>query len=138
MTTMFRRRFLGLAVGGAAVLAGGLFFARKSGATPENAVTLAELDEAITSGNPVLVHFTSPWCVACMRQKPVVADLLGQPDFATLRAFEVDFGSQRDILVRHQVTRQATILVFREGEEVDRMTGQTDAAVIEALLRRIV
>lgn len=138
MTTMLRRRFLGLAVGGAAVVAGGLVFARQSGAAPENAVTLAELDEVIASGGPVLVHFTSPWCVTCMRQKPVVADLLARDDFANLRAFEVDFGSQRDILVRHQVTRQATMLVFRNGEEVDRMTGQTDATVIEALLRRVV
>lgn len=139
MTTMLRRRFFVLGVGGAAaILAGGIVFARQNGEPSESIFTLSDLDEAIASGDPILVHVTSPWCLTCIRQKPVVADLLARQDFAALQMFEVDFGSQRDILVRHQVTRQSTMLVFKNGEEVDRMTGQTDAAVIEALLRRVV
>lgn len=100
--------------------------------------TLPGFDEAMASGDPILIHVTATWCEVCQAQKPIVADLLSRPDFASLRKFDVDFDTRKDVLRRFNVQSQSTMIVFKAGQEVDRQVGQTDPAVIEALLRKVV
>jgi thioredoxin 1 len=96
----------------------------------------ADLDTALKAGGPVLVHVTAPWCETCQAQKPIVKELLAKPDFAVLRKVDIDFDSQKDVLSKLRVTTQSTMIVFKEGKEVDRQVGQTDPSVIEALFRK--
>lgn len=92
-------------------------------------------DEALKSGAPVMIHVTAPWCAVCQAQKPIVAALLASPDFKNMRKFDVDFDTQKEVMARYRVQMQSTIIVFKRGKEIDRQTGQTNPAVIEALLR---
>lgn len=93
-------------------------------------------DDAIKAGAPVLIHVTAPWCEVCQLQKPIVRDLLARPDFQALKKFDVDFDSQKEVLAKFRVTTQSTMIVFKDGKELDRQVGQSDPAVIEALLRK--
>ena len=97
--------------------------------------TIPGFDEALKAGKPVMIHVTAPWCEVCQAQKPIVASLLTSPDFKSMEKFDVDFDTQKEILARYRVQMQSTIIVYKGGKEVDRQTGQTDPAVIEALLR---
>ena len=128
---MLRRTFLTVLTAGAvaAFMPGG---ARASGSP------LPGFDEALAAGEPILVHVTAPWCSVCRAQKKVLPGLLENPDFAALRVFEVDFDSQDDILAYFRVQSQSTMIVFRDGAEIDRQVGQSDPAVIEALLRQAI
>jgi thioredoxin 1 len=92
-------------------------------------------DEAVKAGRPILIHVTAEWCPICHRQKPIVSDLLSKPEFKVIRKFEIDFDTQKDVLRRFRVQTQATMIVLKGGEEVDRLAGQSDPAAIEALLR---
>ncbi len=101
-------------------------------------LTLADdIGIAIQSGGPVLVHVTAPWCETCQAQKPIVADLLAKPDFKPLKKIDVDFDTQKDVLAKLRVTTQSTMIVFKDGKEVDRQVGQTDPTEIEALFRKV-
>jgi thioredoxin 1 len=91
-------------------------------------------DEAVKAGRPILIHVTAEWCPICHRQKPIVSDLLSKPEFKVIRKFEIDFDTEKDVLRRYNVQQQSTLIVFRNGQEVDRQVGQTDPAAIEALL----
>ncbi|MER9506774.1 MULTISPECIES: thioredoxin family protein [unclassified Mesorhizobium] len=97
--------------------------------------TIPGFDEALKAGGPVMIHITAPWCEVCQAQKPIVASLLASPDFKNMKKFDVDFDTQKEILARYRVQMQSTMIVYKSGKEVDRQTGQTDPAVIEALLR---
>ncbi len=97
--------------------------------------TIPGFDEALKTGGPVMIHVTAPWCETCQAQKPIVASLLASPDFKNMKKFDVDFDTQKEILARYRVQMQSTMIVYKRGKEVDRQTGQTDPAVIEALLR---
>ncbi|MCA0046215.1 thioredoxin family protein [Mesorhizobium sp. B283B1A] len=97
--------------------------------------TIPGFDEALKAGGPVMIHITAPWCEVCQAQKPIVASLLASPDFKSMKKFDVDFDTQKEILARYRVQMQSTMIVYKGGKEVDRQTGQTDPAVIEALLR---
>ena len=123
---MLRRAFLPLAA--ASALAAPAFAA----ATP----SLADIESTIASGKPVLIHVTAPWCGTCKRQKPVVAELLGTPEFSGLTRIDVDFDSQGDVLSRFRVQTQATMLVFKDGKEVGRQVGETDREAIAAFFKK--
>jgi thioredoxin 1 len=125
---MYRRQFL--------VLLGlGIVSA---GSAPAHAgdESISGFDEALAAGSPILLHVTAPWCEVCQLQKPIVAELLSRPDFKDMKKFDVDFDSQKEVLARYRVQMQSTMIVYKAGEEVDRQTGQSDPAVIEALLRK--
>ena len=98
--------------------------------------TIPGFDEALKAGGPVMIHVTAPWCETCQAQKPIVASLLGSPDFKNMKKFDVDFDSQKEILARYRVQTLSTMIVYKGGKEVYRQAGQTDPAVIEALLRK--
>lgn len=93
-------------------------------------------NEAVAAGGPVLVHVTAPWCGECKLQKPIVARLLGTPDFKDMKEFKVDFDTQKEALKQLHVQMQSTLIVYKGGKEVDRMTGKTNPAVIETLMRK--
>ncbi|WP_136618702.1 MULTISPECIES: thioredoxin family protein [Mesorhizobium] len=97
--------------------------------------TIPGFDEALKAGGPVMIHIAAPWCETCQAQKPIVASLLASPDFKKMKKFDVDFDTQKEILARYRMQMQSTMIVYKGGKEVDRQTGQTDPAVIEALLR---
>jgi len=43
------------------------------------------LDDALKTGEPVMIHVTTPWCGTCQAQKPIVAALLASSDFKNVR-----------------------------------------------------
>jgi thiol-disulfide isomerase/thioredoxin len=125
---MFRRQFLTLV--GPGIVSAGSAIAR------DGDEIISGFDEALAAGSPILIHITAPWCEVYQLQKPLVTKVLSQPDFKGMKTFEVDFDSQKEILARYRVQMQSTMIVYKTGEEVDRQTGQSDPAVIEALLRK--
>jgi thiol-disulfide isomerase/thioredoxin len=123
---MLRRAFLSLA--------GASAFTASASATTETSLT--DIESTIASGKPVLIHVTAPWCGTCKRQKPVVAELLGKPEFSGLTRIDVDFDSRGDVLSRFRVRTQSTMLVFKDGKEVGRQVGQTDRDAIADFFRK--
>ncbi len=69
-------------------------------------------------------------------QKPIVAKLLATPDFKAMKKFDVDFDTQKEVLARYRVKMQSTMVVYKDGKEIDRQTGVSDPAAVEALLRK--
>lgn len=102
------------------------------------AFTQAAFDAAKQAGKPVLVEVTAPWCPTCKAQKPILSELTGNPKFAELAIFEVDFDSQKGALRTLGVRMQSTLICFKDGQEVGRSTGDTRKASIAALLDKTI
>lgn len=101
-------------------------------------VSLNRIEAEIAAGGPVLVHITAPWCGTCKIQKPIVAALLANPHFKELKKIDVDFDSQGDVLRTFRVQTQATMIVFKNGKEVDRAIGETRREKIAEFLEKVV
>lgn len=93
---------------------------------------------AQAAGEPIVIHVTAPWCGECRAQKPIVAELADQPEFAAMKLFNVDFDSQKDVLRAFRVQYQATFIVFKGETEVGRSTGVTEPAAIRALFEKAI
>lgn len=61
---------------------------------------------------------------------------MNAPEYKGVTFLEADYDSQKDVLKKFNVSTQSTILVFKQGKEVGRSTGQTKEAVIEELTKK--
>jgi thiol-disulfide isomerase/thioredoxin len=62
-------------------------------------------NEAAAAGVPVLVHVTAPWCEVCQAQKPVVAKLITNGDFAAMKS-STSTSTARRTFFRSLLTRR--------------------------------
>ncbi|RUY19974.1 thioredoxin [Mesorhizobium sp. M7A.F.Ca.US.001.04.1.1] len=90
---MQRRRFLILCA------AAGIAAAIRPALAHNGDETIPGFDDALKGGGPVMIHVTAPWCETCQAQKPVVASLLASPNFKNMKKFDVDFDTQKEILL---------------------------------------
>jgi thioredoxin 1 len=96
----------------------------------------AQFDAARTAGKPVAVVFHADWCPTCRAQAPVLKQLTQTPAFKSLTLYVADFDTEKSLKRSLGVTQQSTIVVFKDGKEVARSTGDTQEDSLAALLRR--
>jgi thioredoxin-like negative regulator of GroEL len=98
--------------------------------------TQDKLDALNKSGQPVLVFIHADWCPTCRAQDAVLEKLLPTDEFKPITTLKVDFDSQRSVVKAFGVRYQSTLIMFKGGHEVARVTGETDRDKIAVLLRK--
>jgi thiol-disulfide isomerase/thioredoxin len=81
----------------------------------------AAVKKAIASGKPVIVHVYASWCLQCHAQSHVLEGLKNDPAYQGISFFRVDYDGQKDV-VKALNTPRATLIAYRGGKEVDRMS----------------
>ena len=90
--------------------------------------------EAAREKGPVVVHIDATWCPTCRAQKPILSKLLGEPKFAKVTAFAIDYDSEKPTLKALNAPDRSTIIVFKGGKEVGRSVADTSEDKIATLL----
>lgn len=90
----------------------------------------ARFDNALAQGKPVVVWFHADWCPTCRAQQPTVDRLAASPEMKDVTVFVADFDKETALRKSLHVVQQSTFIVFRNGREVARSTGETDAHAI--------
>ena len=98
--------------------------------------TQDKLDALNRSGKPALVFIHADWCPTCRAQDAVLEKLLPTNEFKPITTLLVDFDTQKPVVKAFGVQYQSTLIVFKGGKEVARVTGETDRDRIAALLRK--
>ena len=85
--------------------------------------------EVIKSEKPVLVDFGAKWCGPCRKLTPVLDEI---EEILSDRAkiVKVDADENRDLLKQYSVSGLPSLLVFKSGEPVERMTGLVPKSTI--------
>jgi thioredoxin 1 len=90
------------------------------------------------AGQPFAVVFHADWCPTCRAQAPVLKELTQQPEFKGVTLFVANFDTEKVLERSLGVTQQSTIVVFRDGKETARSTGQTQQANLSEILRQAI
>jgi len=90
------------------------------------------------AGQPFAVVFHADWCPTCRAQAPVLKELTQQPEFKGVTLFVANFDTEKVLERSLGVTQQSTIVVFRDGKETTRSTGQTQQANLSEILRQAI
>jgi thioredoxin 1 len=92
----------------------------------------------LVTGNPLVVHVHADWCSVCRAQMPVMDRVLAGAPYKNVRAVRVNFDREKRFLADYKVVRQSTIIVFKGGKEIARLSYDTDPERIEQTLARAI
>ena len=98
----------------------------------------AQFDATRAAGKPVAVVFHADWCPTCRAQAPVLKELAQSPELRPVTLYVADFDTERALKKSLGVTAQSTIVVFKNGQEIARSTGDTQQESLAALLRHAI
>jgi thioredoxin 1 len=78
--------------------------------------------EVLESSLPALVDFWAPWCGPCRMVSPIIEELAGEYDGKAVVA-KVNTDENAATPGKYGVMGIPTMIIFKEGKEVERMVG---------------
>ena len=79
-------------------------------------------NEVLESNQPVLVDFTAVWCGPCKMLDPVVRQLAQEWE-GKVKVYKLDVDENPAVAMNYQVMGIPTLVLFKDGEQVERVTG---------------
>ena len=88
----------------------------------------------VTGSGVALVDFYADWCGPCRALAPVIEEIAGEADGVTVGKINVD--EEAELASAFGVFSIPTLVVLKDGKEVNRIVGARPKAQILALLSR--
>jgi thioredoxin 1 len=113
---------------------------RSSSMTTGQPITTAAADfetNVLASQTPVLVDFWAAWCGPCQTMGPVVDELAHELE-GKARIAKVDVEEHGELAERFGVHSIPTFILFRDGEELERVTGMVPKSTLKSKLEALV
>ncbi|MCB2153638.1 thioredoxin [bacterium] len=91
--------------------------------------------EVLNSSTPVLVDFWATWCGPCLRVAPIVEELANEND-GKLKVVKLNVDEAGDTAGEYGVQSIPTLVIFKGGQEVDRIVGAVPKSTLQAAIDR--
>ena len=92
--------------------------------------------EVAKSATPVLVDFWAPWCGPCRALTPTIEKLATQFS-GKVKVGKLNTDDNQDIAIKYGITNIPQILIFKGGEQKERMVGLQSEAALTKVINRV-
>ncbi len=93
-------------------------------------------ENLISQGKTVVVHIHADWCGTCKAQDVQINAAINNTAFKDVTFLEVDYDDQRKSVTFFKAKIQSTIIIFKNGKEIDRSAMEREAAELQAFLKK--
>jgi len=92
--------------------------------------------EVLKSRLPTLVDFWAPWCGPCRAVGPMLEELAAERA-NSVRVAKLNVDKSPDVAAAYGVHSIPTLMIFKDGELIDRFVGAQPKAVLQRALDRV-
>lgn len=97
-----------------------------------------EFKERIKSEKIVLVDFFANWCGPCKMLGPILESVEKEVDLDIFDFIKIDIDECEELARKYGVMSIPTMIIFKNGEEIDRMIGlRQKSQIIDALSAKL-
>ena len=93
-------------------------------------------EEVLKSDIPVLVDFWAPWCAPCRMVAPVLEDI-AKSYSGKIKIAKVNTDENPNRANELGIRGIPTLIVFKDGAEIDRIVGAAPKTVFQQLVDRV-
>ena len=98
----------------------------------------SEFDSKVLQGDlPCLIDFWAPWCGPCKAIGPVIDELAEEYD-GKLRIVKMNVDDNPATPGKYGIRAIPTLILFKDGEKVDQITGAVGKSQLSALISKVV
>ncbi|MGB3863565.1 MAG: thioredoxin [Candidatus Aminicenantaceae bacterium] len=94
-------------------------------------------NEVLNSDIPVVVDFWAPWCGPCRMVAPVLEEI-SQKMNGKIKFVKLNTDENQKTAMDYQIMAIPSLLIFKDGQEVDRIVGFVPQEQLEADLQKII
>ena len=98
-------------------------------------ITSDNFDEIIRQNDVVMVDFWASWCGPCKMLGPII-DQLAQECAGRALVGKVNVDEEQELAVRYGVMSIPTVILFKDGQEVNRVVGLQSKQALLSMLDR--
>ena len=98
---------------------------------------MATYNDLIKDNKVVMIEFFATWCPHCKRMEPVVEqvrELVGD----SAKIYQLDIDKNSEAADNEQVTGTPTFILYADGKEVWRYSGEIDGNVLLQKIENVV
>ena len=95
-------------------------------------ITKENFDTVVNGDKPVLLDFWATWCGPCRMVAPIVEEIAAEREDIIVGKVNVD--EEMELAVKFGIVSIPTLILLKNGMEVDKLVGYRPKADIEDML----
>jgi len=78
--------------------------------------------EVLKHPSPVMVDFWASWCGPCRTMAPIIEAIAAEYE-GKLKVAKINVDEHQSMAAKYAIMSIPTLIIFKEGEEIDRLVG---------------